>query len=604
MTESHGVSQHEPVPTHHGTVSAFPAVGGQRGRRRGRWWIPLLALLVLAAGVGLALYAARLTGGQPALEIPQPGTVVLLPVVDATGAADLAWIEVGLTEMMSTLLAETPRIAVVPAARLRRVVAGSGLKPGEPASRLRMRELALALGADLTVETVVRSEGKGLRLDCEIYDRKERVATASFHGAEPLALADSLVYALAKGLDADALPATTAGTFSPSTFFNRLYGMGVYAFETAGAEAAQPYFEIALRHQPRFLRAAARLAVCAYAQGDSEASQKRWLEVLQQAQGRGARRLQVESLLSLAFLSALDGNFDEADELHNQAFSILLGLGDGAGQTDVLGRRARIALSRRDRGQAEGLFFDILKAQADRGDRVGRAATLLQLGTLALEAENLDTASELFTEARDLARSLSDLRTEMRAVSSLGEVAHRQGRLDAAEEHWRQALAFYKQRQEEQSTQLLLTRNLAQLALARGTPDEAEERFHDVLDLAKPLGDRESEGLASLHLARIILEKGYPYQAKPHLDRALELDRYIGDRFALQLLIARYAYEQSNFRLAHETLLAAREQAAERWTPRHEATLRAYSRALVYEARQPLPGEADYVEGESPLPSP
>ncbi|RMH15629.1 MAG: hypothetical protein D6696_20130 [Acidobacteria bacterium] len=571
---------------------AQPPAAAPRG---GRWAVVLglLALVVVVAAV-VAVRRDDLLGAGPELALAPGGRLAVLPLVNATGEGGQAWVEWGLAEIVNRVLSATPGLEVLRHEVLERQVEERALAGASERSHL--RTLAFHLGASRLLDATVRSSRRGYVIDFSLADRHGELAAASVTGPQIVPLAEQLADAVARALAPDALPVDFARTLSGDPFLDRLYGMGLAVLHDGDVAAAETYFELALRHQPGFLLARAALARCARLRGDLESSRQRWLEVLAQAQGRGDRRLQAESLEGLGLLSALSGRYAEADELYQQAWSIYLSLEDGSGQLAILEQRARVALSDGQDERAEGLFADMLERQRAAGDLLGQIDVLRQLGTLHLRRRALDSAESLFAESRQLARQVGDLPAEMNALASLGEVARLAGDLELAETRWAEALTFYRQRRDRQRL-LLLSARRAEAAAARGDLDAAEELYLDVVELAAELDEPASEARASLELARILLRKGYPYQARPHLERALELDAYLDDPLAVQRVIARLAYERDDFRLAADTLRAVKKRVGEAWTAEDEALLAAYERSLAAGRRQPLPASA--VEPES-----
>jgi len=554
------------------------------------------AALTLVIGLGLAIFSYRIFDTDPALELVVTGRLVVLPIVNATGDGVHDWVRLGLMEMIAETLAENPGVQVVAPERLAATIAARGLDPHDDEVRERIRELALALGAEQALDLVVRETAKGYSLEVVPFTAAGRSGgSVELEGPDPVEIADRLTYALARELTGGFEPIRMTRVFSHSPFLNRLYAMGVDELRTAGAQAARPYFEIILRHQPRFPAAKARLADCELLLGELRRSRALALEVLEEAQNRGAQRLQAHSLQSLGQVAALDGRLEQANRLHSQARSIAVATEDRATELAVLHELARLAQVRDSGEQAEELLFEILDIEQDLGDRLGRADTLIRLGALAVRRGDHQAAEERLNAAGELARSLADMWTGMQVVTHLGELARARGELDQAEELWLQALAFYEQRG-DRAHQLLLTRNVAETLVGRGDLEAAEERFRDLLDLARELGDEPLEARASLELTRILLRQGYPRQARTHLDRALELDRLLDDRAELQRLIAWFAYEQGNYQLAVDTQTAVRRQAGESWQEVDEQFLRVFERALQENRRLPLPGEKDWVE--------
>lgn len=560
---------------------------------RGGWGTMVLRIagVMLILGLGAAVFSYRFFDTTPTFELAMTGRLVVLPLVNATGDRVQDWVQLGLMEMVAATLAENPGVQVVAPERLSGAMADRGLEPHDGEVRERIRELALALGAEQALDAVVRETSNGYSMEVRLLTAGGgNGASVEFQGRDPVEIADRMTYALARALVGGFEPVGMTRVFAHSPFLNRLYGMGLDALRRGGPELARPYFEIILRHQPRFPEAKARLAECELLLGELQPSRALWLEVLEEAQNRGAQRLQAHSLEALARVAALDGRIEQADRLLAQAQSIAVAKEDRTAELGVLHELARLARTRDERERAEELLFEILEIEQDLGDRLGRTDTLIRLGSAALERGDPEAAEERWTAAGELARDLADEWIGMRVLTHLGTLARERGQLDEAEERWFRALAFYEQRG-DRPHQLVLNRNLAEMLVERDDLAAAEQRLRQLLELAQELADEPLEALASLKLTRILLRQGYPRQARGHLDRALELDRLIDDRVELQRLIAWLAYEQGNYPLAVGTQTAARRQAGDRWQETDEQFLRIFERALEENRRFPLPGE-------------
>ncbi len=576
---------------------------GVEPRRAGRaWlWLALAAIIVIIAGV-LAATAGLIGAAVPAAELPMGGRIALLPFVDATGdrsgERSGAWIETGLMEMVAETVARATGGAVVSPDRLRKALEPRGFDLGDPAARERARSLALAAGADQVLDVTVTSErGGDYAMELELFDADGAVAGTRLESSDPLAAADALAFSLARGLSSATEPRRLRRLFSRSPFLDRLYASGLAELRASSAETARPYFEIALRHHPGFFQAKARLVDCARQVGDLERGVELSGELIQEAQARGERALEAHSLRALASLEAVRSQLDKAARLFAQAYAIHVDMADRPAQAETLYEMARLALARGDTARAEELYIEMLGIQQDLGDRLGEADSLFQIGSLMLSGGDYKGAGQLFADSRRLALATSDLWAEMRVTTSLGEVAQRMGELEDAKRLWQRAIDFYDQRGEK-PRRLLLSYKLAQVLIRTDDFDQAEDRLQDMRELAAELGNRPYEAKASLGLAWLLLRTGYPKQAKSHLYRALELDRWIDDRKLTQAVIAWYAYEQGNYRLAAQTQTAIKLHSADRWRAADEAFLRVFSQAEVLGRRLPLPGETGYVEPE------
>ncbi len=572
-------------------------VQGDRPERVRRPWRALAAVVVALAVAGAVVTAARLIrSSAPAADLPLAGRLALLPLVDSTGERSGEWIETGLMEMIAEAVARSAGGAMVSPQRLRSALEPRGLDLRDPAARERARALALAAGADQVLDaTLTTGRRDGYVFELELFDATGAVGSSRMQGTSHLAVADALAFSIARGLSSHSEPYRLLSHFSRSPFVDRLYASGVAELYAAGPDAAQPYFEIALRHQPGFVQAKARLMDCAQRLGELERGVEIAGELLREAQSRGDRDLEARSLQRLASLAALQGRLDEASDLYAQAYSMHLDLSDRPAQAATLYETARPPLVGHDSPKAEELYVEMLRIQQELGDRLGEADTLFQIGSLLLAGGDYDGAEQALADSRELSLQTGDVWTEMRVTTSLGEIAQRRGELETAKRLWRRALGFYQQRQEN-PRRLLLSYKLAQTLVESGELDEAEDRLHDMRELAVELEDRAYEARAALGLAWILLRTSYPKQAKPHLDRALELDRWLDDRKLMQLVIAWYAYEQGNYRLAVDAQSAIQRHTSDSWWPGDEAFLRVFREAEQQGRRLPLPGEAGYVE--------
>ncbi len=543
------------------------------------WWVALAVLGILALAAWAAFNGQRLAGSGTRMTVAEGGRLALLPWINATGDPAYDWISIGLMEVAAQAISETPEIETVPVRWVEQALQRRRLDVADDGARQRARELANALGASLVLEaTLRRDDDENVRLETTLWRHDATVAEATYEGREVMEAAERLADGVARGLNPDALRVTFARLLTGDSFADQLFAMGIDALRAGRIAEGDSYFEIALRHRPRFLLARSRRAECAVARGELAQARAGFVGVLEEAQSRGDRYLQAASLLALSDIAARGGADDEADELARQAEAIYLALGDRARQLETLDIRSRIALAGRRGARAEALFVEILQAQRALENRLGEIDTLRQLGSASLANGDLEAAVDLLGEARAGARALGDVAAEMNIATSLGEVAAQQGRIEDADDLWSEAMTYYRQR-DNQPRILLLAEKRARLLWSDGSYERAEDLYLDVQELSVALGDEASEGRSALALADILLRKGYPYQARPQLDRALALDRVIDDSLAVQRVIARFAHAQGSHGVAVDTLRSVREQAGASWTEDDAQLLARFERA-------------------------
>jgi tetratricopeptide (TPR) repeat protein len=552
----------------------------------------LVAALVLA--VIAAVFSFRRLYPTVDFEVPERGRVVVLPIQNLTGESEQAWVDLALMEMIAETLVRTQGIEVIAPKRLVELVLTRGLLAGtgeDAGTRERIRELAFEMGAELAFDISLRRRDGQYVFQLAAVDRRgTAVATAEIEGQEPMAVAPRLTQLAAESLSGRVAPVRMERAYSPSPFLNRLFGMGLAELYQTGPKAARPYFEIVLATRPAFLAARLKLSECDRLEGRTGAAREASLLALKEAQDRGERLWSERLLRQLSRLEGLEGRSERAWKLAEQALVLAEGEGDSAARLDILRDLSRLALAAGERAQAMEFYDQVLALEGELGDRLGRTDTLVEVATAALRAGELEEAESRLEEARSLADELGDLRGQFRALSSLGEVYSLRGERDAAVDAWSRAFDFYKQRGEHRQ-QLVLKRNVAETLLLEDKLEDAEEAFQDLRELAVEIADRRLEALASMRLTWILLRRGYPYLARNHLERALELEEHLANRLTLQRLIAWVAYEDGHYRVAVDTLVAAKRQAGMSWGQEDEEYLVAFVAARESGERQALPGE-------------
>jgi predicted ATPase/DNA-binding SARP family transcriptional activator len=153
-------------------------------------------------------------------------------------------------------------------------------------------------------------------------------------------------------------------------------------------------------------------------------------------------------------------------------------------------------------GRARELFEEGLSLFREAGDEEQAARTLVELGTLAVLAEDYEHARELYEETIPVVREAGDLRTLMVALANLASIANVQADHDRARELGEEALSLARRSGAKDLVAPLL-HNLARVALAQGRADDAGRLFAESLAIGQELGYKENvaycvEGCAEL----------------------------------------------------------------------------------------------------------
>ena len=138
------------------------------------------------------------------------------------------------------------------------------------------------------------------------------------------------------------------------------------------------------------------------------------------------------TLLELAWLSILGGDYQRAERLTARATEVAKKSGDKALYGRALRLEATVSMERGDHKLSEKRFRQSLAVSRDACDKGGVASVLLTLGTMYLENEQPGEARALFEQSLGLAQEIGDIDTLSRIAVNLGFVSLLQGKVEEA----------------------------------------------------------------------------------------------------------------------------------------------------------------------------
>ncbi len=140
-------------------------------------------------------------------------------------------------------------------------------------------------------------------------------------------------------------------------------------------------------------------------------------------------------------------------------------------------------------------------------------------------------AATVTASAVAAARAVGDREAQARALSNLGRLHRRQGRLQEAAETYRQALLLYAELGEPAAEALVL-RNLGSVDWRRGDYRQAADHYQRAGILCRHLGDDAGRADALVRLGLIDARLGDLTEAAHRFGSALDLYAALGDRFS------------------------------------------------------------------------
>ena len=191
-------------------------------------------------------------------------------------------------------------------------------------------------------------------------------------------------------------------------------------------------------------------------------------------------------------LCSLQGDFPAARALHEESLAIRRELGDRFGIAASLGNLGNVAVNQGDHPAARALQEQSLAIYRELGDRFGIAATLNSLAVLALKHNDYPAAKALLEESMAIRRALGHRRGIAGVLNDLGYAA-----------------------------------------LARGDDPAAKAPLEESLAISRELGDPYAIAMSLSNLGHVAVNQGDYPAARALLDESLTIRRELGDRFGI-----------------------------------------------------------------------
>jgi Tfp pilus assembly protein PilF/TolB-like protein len=378
-------------------------------------------------------------------------TVAVLPLIDATGRSDLAWLSRGFAEMMAMNLGESPALRVVDSSRVFQTVQDLGLSGG-PLDPGDLQRLADLLDADRLVAGRVWAAGDRLRVDLTLAAGPggSPVSTLRAEGEseeEVFAMAGTLSRGLRERF---AVEPSTAGPVTASPEALHAYDRGLELLLRRDAPAAVRELQRAVTTDPGFtpawvrlaralagigrqsdaLEAARRAAATPGAQSGRASLEVRALEA--RLRGEPAKAREILGKLLASYPHDTEARIELAEVCREQgdlnaaiaALRRVVAREPDHGRAWLLLAKAAI-LAGDSRRAVDDYLVHALVVQNRLGSEAGRTDVLNAFGVAHHELGEIDRAQESYDQAAAIRRRLGDERgtPEVRAGGSTGRIS-------------------------------------------------------------------------------------------------------------------------------------------------------------------------------------
>ncbi|WP_405180765.1 tetratricopeptide repeat protein [Nocardia sp. NBC_01377] len=242
----------------------------------------------------------------------------------------------------------------------------------------------------------------------------------------------------------------------------------------------------------------------------------------------GDRIGEASSLLALADLRQLLGDYSSTAELSQQALTIFRGIDHRLGTADALGSLGWALWRLGDLAGAADLHQQALTIFRRIGERLGEANALDDLGRIEGQIGNYQTAHQLHAQALTIYRDLENHIGHAGALHGLGLTSHRLGDYPRAIELHTQALRMYRALRERLGEASAL-HDLARTHRQIGDYTTATDLQTHALDIYRDLAHHHGEANALHEIACTHHQIGDHDHASELHTRALDIYRRIGN---------------------------------------------------------------------------
>jgi serine/threonine protein kinase/tetratricopeptide (TPR) repeat protein len=455
-------------------------------RRKG--WIAAGVLGSLGLG-GWLLW--RNPNGEVQADVPVT-TIAILPFHNMTGNAELEWMENGLPEMLITDMSQSSALRPILAERIRRILKELGQEKQTRFDEQSIQVVSEMSQVDFALSgSFVESEGR-LRVDLSLKSSKRGLETpikVEGSSAAVFSLVDEITTEVSGALALDPIresdrPIADVSTSSLEAF--RAYHQGLQELQKGANQTAISFLEKAIRLDPQFAMAHARLAEAHYNLNNSAVAR----QVIQRANTAAealplAERYQIHAIASRIEddPAGAVASYRELAQLYPDDPNILLSL---ASSLETLGSV----------DEASEQYSKVLERAPQYG------AAVLGLGRMLVLSGRNEKAVSVLTEALESERFAEEPETLGMIHSILGVVHRDSGQTTKAIEHLEKSLEYRRQAGDERGTIASLT-NLAVFHIRQGDLNSAKPLLEDGLQLAQGSANWTMESFALVNLATL-----------------------------------------------------------------------------------------------------
>ncbi|BDI28535.1 hypothetical protein CCAX7_005860 [Capsulimonas corticalis] len=250
----------------------------------------------------------------------------------------------------------------------------------------------------------------------------------------------------------------------------------------------------------------------------------------------GQTPVRAKALRAAGVLAYYEGDYAEAQTLHEQGVAMYRELGDQSGAAWGLNDLGDVFGARGDQDAARALYTESLTIFREAGNRRGVAQLLHHLGRVMRDQGDYGEAKRLYEDGLAMQRELGDQEGIAWALHHLGHLAAMQGDLPLAWSVQEEGLTIFRELGSRQGAAWAL-QELGKVAEAQSDHETAQALYSESLAIFRELGNRQGVAHLLRHLGLVTGEQRDYAQAKRLLEESLAIFRQLDSRQAVADLL-------------------------------------------------------------------
>ena len=240
--------------------------------------------------------------------------------------------------------------------------------------------------------------------------------------------------------------------------------------------------------------------------------------------------LAAEVKLALAEVQARLGNNTERLQDATSAAELAKSLGAGLLQARAEIAQCQALLDLGKTAEASTVCANAVALNQQQGDDLGSARAQNSVANNYFNHGDYDKAEPLYQQALAIATRIGDMRDQAGALFNLGNIQRSKGNFPEAKKFFERSIQVSQERSGINNDLLLAKLGLADVSGSTGDTSSEIRILHEVIDEARPFGDRENLSMALLNLCGAQLQTGAVSQAPANCQEALQLMVNLGDQ--------------------------------------------------------------------------